>query len=49
MLYITDKVECGTADDTCMSPATCENTDGGFNCVCPDGYTENASNGCDGK
>ncbi|EAL71369.1 hypothetical protein DDB_G0272434 [Dictyostelium discoideum AX4] len=36
----TDIDECTTGTHKCVSPATCANTQGSYNCNCPAGYTK---------
>ncbi|XP_033095272.1 epidermal growth factor-like protein 6, partial [Anneissia japonica] len=42
----TDIDECTRGTDNCDAIATCNNTNGGFQCECPDGYVLNI-NTCD--
>ena len=37
----TDIDECADGVDDCSSNGTCDNTPGGFNCMCNQGYTGN--------
>ncbi|KAM9996594.1 hypothetical protein ACTFIZ_001538 [Dictyostelium cf. discoideum] len=39
-LCSTDVNECTTGAHKCVSPATCANTQGSYNCNCPAGYTK---------
>ena len=36
--FILDIDECSTGMNNCSSNATCDNTQGGFNCSCNSGY-----------
>ena len=51
MMYILDIDECSEGVDNCSSVDNrkCNNTNGGFECVCEYGYEENSSGTCVGK
>ena len=40
----TDNDECSDGTHTCSANATCDNTDGGYNCSCDSGYEGNGFN-----
>ena len=37
-----DDDECGSGSHTCGSHSTCANVEGGFNCICNDGFEKQA-------
>ena len=52
-LFPEDEDECSSGNpcgDPAMTHTMCQNTEGGFACVCVPGYTPNNISGvCDGK
>lgn len=48
LINILDINECTTNTDNCDSNATCDNTQGSFNCVCNNGFRGNGTH-CDGN
>ena len=43
-----DLNECTTFDQhDCKSPTTCSNTDGSYECICPDGSVADPAGNCD--
>ncbi len=44
--FCADVNECGLRIDNCHSDATCMNTDGLFECRCPDGFRGDGINCC---
>ena len=48
--FCSDINECVMNTTVCPENATCENTPGGYECQCPEGYTHNITeNLCEGK
>lgn len=42
----TDADECAAGLDNCTNNSTCMNTDGGFTCLCNEGYKDDGNGGC---
>ena len=36
--FVLDTDECATNAHKCPAPAMCQNTDGAYDCICPEGY-----------
>lgn len=50
--FSADVNECTSSDNECVTAATCENTDGSYQCNCPVGYHGDGrkdGTGCNGK
>ena len=47
-IYFVDEDECTAETDDCDDNAKCENTEGGFNCECNEGYIGDGK-ACTGK
>ena len=48
MFAYVDIDECIANNDTCDSLAECKNTDGSYECICPEGYKKD-ENTCEGR
>ena len=49
-LFLSSDVdECNTAGHSCVSLATCYNTEGGYNCTCKTGFFGDGITSCVGK
>ena len=47
-LYV-DINECETGEQMCFDRNLCTNTEGNYNCSCPDGYNKVGERGCSGR
>lgn len=45
----SDVDECSTGDHACQDHSTCEDTEGGYNCDCNEGFRRDGNQRCIGK